>query len=93
MLAIGAAAVAVVAASLVLRFWTRSDLWLDEALTVNIASQPLHQIPSLLRRDGAPPLYYFMLHVWMGWFGHSDVATRSLSGVVGVVIGLALRAR
>jgi mannosyltransferase len=85
MLAIGAAAVAVVAASLVLRFWTRSDLWLDEALTVNIASQPLHQIPSLLRRDGAPPLYYFMLHVWMGWFGHSDVATRSLSGVVGVV--------
>ncbi len=77
-------AVAVVAVSVVLRFWTTSDLWLDEALTVNIARQPLHLIPSFLRRDGAPPLYYVLLHFWIGWFGGSDVAVRSLSGVMGV---------
>ena len=76
--------VAVMVAALVLRFWTRSDLWLDEALTVNIARLPVHQIPSFLRRDGAPPLYYVILHFWMGWFGTSDVAVRSLSGVIGV---------
>ena len=76
--------VAVMVAALVLRFWTRSDLWLDEALTVNIARLPLHQLPSFLRRDGAPPLFYVMLHFWMGWFGTSDVAVRSLSGVIGV---------
>jgi mannosyltransferase len=83
-LVIGLTVVAVVGVSLGLRFLTRSDLWLDEALTVNIARLPIHQIPSFLRRDGAPPLFYFMLHVWMGWFGHSDVATRSLSGVIGL---------
>ncbi len=72
-------------AGLVLRFWTRSDLWLDEALTVNIARRPLHELPSLLRHDGAPPLYYVMLHFWMGAFGTSDLAVRSLSGVIGVI--------
>jgi mannosyltransferase len=77
-------AVAVLAATMVLRFWTTSDMWLDEALTVNIARQPLHLIPSFLRRDGAPPLYYLLLHFWTGWFGTSDVAVRSLSGVMGV---------
>jgi hypothetical protein len=80
-----AGTVVVLVASLVMRFWTRSDLWLDEALTVNIARLPLHEIPSFLRRDGAPPLYYVMLHFWMGWFGTSDEAVRSLSGVIGVV--------
>jgi len=79
-----AAAVVVLVLAVVLRFWTRSDLWLDEALTVDIARLPLHQIPGFLRRDGAPPLYYVLLHFWMGAFGQSDLAVRSLSGVVGL---------
>lgn len=74
----------VVLAGIVLRFWTRSDLWLDEALTVNIARLPLHRIPGALRRDGAPPLYYVLLHVWTAVFGTSDVAVRALSGAFGV---------
>ena len=77
--------VAVVVFSVVLRFWTTSDLWLDEALTVNIAHLPLHEIPSYLKRDGSPPLYYYLLHFWTSWFGTSDVAVRSLSGVFGVI--------
>ncbi len=81
----GVGTVLVMVAAVVLRFWTRSDLWLDEALTVNIARLPIHEIPSYLRRDGAPPLFYVLLHFWMGWFGTSDVAVRSLSGVIGVV--------
>lgn len=74
-----------VAAGMVLRFWTRSDLWLDEALTVNIAGRPLHELPAYLKRDGAPPLFYALLHVWMRFFGSSDVAVRALPGVIGVV--------
>ncbi len=77
--------VLVVAVGLVLRFWTRSALWLDEALTVDIAKRPLHEIPSYLKRDGAPPLYYVLLHFWMKVFGTSDVGVRSLSGVISVV--------
>ena len=55
-------------------------MWLDEALTVNIAKAPLHLIPHLLRADGAPPLYYLLLHFWMKVFGTSDLGARSLSG-------------
>jgi mannosyltransferase len=80
-----AAVVLVLVAALVLRFWTRSDLWLDEALTVNIAGRPLHELPSYLKRDGAPPLFYVLLHFWIGWFGTTDLAVRSLPGVIGVI--------
>jgi hypothetical protein len=75
----------VVAVGIVLRFWTRSDLWLDEALTVNIARLPLHRLPNALRHDGAPPLFYVLLHVWTAIFGTSDLAVRSLSGAFGVI--------
>ena len=71
--------------SVVLRFWTPSPMWLDEALTVNIARAPLHLIPHLLRDDGAPPLYYVLLHFWMKVFGTSDLGARSLSGVIGML--------
>ncbi len=76
---------AVLVFSVVLRFWTPSPMWLDEALTVDIARAPLHLIPGLLRHDGAPPLYYVLLHFWMKVFGTSDLGARSLSGVIGVL--------
>jgi mannosyltransferase len=74
-----------IAAGLVLRFWTRSGLWLDEALTVNIARLPLHAIPDALKHDGAPPLYYYLLHFWMVVFGQSNSAVRALSGLFAVL--------
>lgn len=77
--------VGVLGVALVLRWWTRSDLWLDEALSVNIARLPLSSIGTWLRHDGAPPLYYWMLHIWTGWFGTGDLAVRSLSSVFGVL--------
>ena len=75
----------VVAAGLYLRFWTRSGLWLDEALTVDIARLPLHEIPNALKHDGAPPLYYYILHFWIALFGQSNDAVRALSGVLAVL--------
>ena len=74
-------AVVAVAGSIVLRFVARSDMWLDEALTLNISKLPIGQIHGALRRDGAPPLYYYLLHFWMEAFGTSDGAVRALSGV------------
>jgi len=81
LLAVGALVVVGVAA----RFLTRSPLWLDEALSVNIASLPLGDIGDALRRDGHPPLYYWLLHGWMQLFGTGDAAVRSLSGVFGLL--------
>lgn len=69
-------------AALAARFVIPSALWLDEALSVNIARLPIHEIPDALRRDGHPPLYYVLLHLWMGWFGEGDRAVRALSGLI-----------
>jgi hypothetical protein len=77
-------AVVVVVAGIALRFVARSDMWLDEALTLNIARLPLGQLHEALRRDGAPPLFYVLLHFWAGAFGTSDAAVRALSGVLSV---------
>lgn len=68
----------------VLRFVTTSELWLDEALSVNIARLPAGDMLTALRHDGHPPLYYFLLHWWMEIFGDGDFSTRAISGVFSV---------
>ena len=78
------AAVAAVVLGVALRFVSRSHLWLDEALSVSIAELPLGSIPEALRHDGAPPLYYLLLHGWMDLFGTTPVAVRALSGIFAV---------
>jgi mannosyltransferase len=80
----------VLACGLVSYFFTRSDLWLDEALSVNIARLPLGELENALRHDGAPPLYYALLHVWTGVLGTGDWAVRALSGVCMVGAAVAL---
>jgi hypothetical protein len=74
----------VVAAGVVARFVADSHLWLDEALTVNIARLPLSQLTEALRHDGSPPLYYAVLHGWMQLFGSGTIAVRALSGICSV---------
>ena len=78
------AAMVAIAAGVVARFAARSHLWLDEVLSVNISRLPLGQIPSALRHDGAPPLYYFLLHGWMDVLGTGTIAVRALSGLFAV---------
>jgi uncharacterized membrane protein len=74
----------VVFAGVVLRFVQRSPLWLDEALSVNIARLPLGDLFEALRHDGHPPFYYVLLHGWIEVFGDSDFAVRALSGIFAV---------
>jgi mannosyltransferase len=77
-------AVVVTVVGVVLRFVAQTPLWLDEALSANIAALPVGEIPEALRQDGHPPLYYVLLHGWMELFGTGDAAVRSLSGVLSV---------
>lgn len=53
--------------------------WLDEGIAIGISSHSLASIPELLARDGSPPLYYALLHLWMSIFGSSESATHALS--------------
>jgi mannosyltransferase len=80
------AVAAIVVVGVALRFFTTSELWLDEALSANIASLPVGDLFDALRQDGHPPLYYLLLHGWMEVFGDGDVAVRALSGVIGVAM-------
>ena len=52
--------------------------WIDEGISVGISTHHLSQIPTLLTRDGSPPLFYFLLHFWTLAFGTSPVATHLL---------------
>ena len=77
------------AAGVLLRFFTSSHLWLDETLTVNIAHSPLTagtgpDLFDRLRHDGAPPLFYVLLHFWMQVAGTSEIAVRALAGLLSV---------
>lgn len=81
---ITSALVGVVALGVALRFVSTSKLWLDEALSVNIAALPVGDLLEALKHDGHPPLYYLLLHYWMEVFGEGDVTVRALSGVIGV---------
>lgn len=81
--------------ALAIRLAAQGPLWLDEAQSVAIARLPLGQMLDALRADGAPPLYYVLLHVWMALWGESTLAVRSLSVLanVGCLAGLWLLVR
>ena len=58
-----------------------SPLWLDEALSVHIASLGFADMVDALRHDGHPSLYYLLLGWWMDLFGDSNGSVRAMSGV------------
>jgi uncharacterized membrane protein len=61
-------------------------LWLDEAFSVWLGNQSLGELFGwLVRVDQHPPLYYTLLHFWIGLFGDSAFAVRMLSALVGTL--------
>jgi mannosyltransferase len=74
-----------VLAIMVVSVWLRSHaitakFWIDEGLSVGIAHHDFWSIPGVLRKDGSPPLYYMLLHVWMGVVGgDGEARTHALS--------------
>jgi hypothetical protein len=61
------------------------QFWIDEAISVGIASHHLSAIPGVLRQDGSPPLYYVLLHFWMSMVGNTQTATHWLSEICAVL--------
>jgi mannosyltransferase len=73
-----------VVAGVALRFVSVGPLWLDEAQSVSIAAEPLRHIGPALRHDGAPPLWYALLHIWMRIFGDSTYSVRLMAVLPGL---------
>src|SRR3954468_4442923 len=73
-------AAALLGLSLLVRTASIHDyFWMDEGLSVGIASHPFGAIPALLRQDGSPPLSYALLHSGASLFGSGEAATHALS--------------
>jgi hypothetical protein len=78
--------VVLIAASAFIRTrYISGQFWMDEAITTGIASHSLSAIPGLLRHDGSPPLFYFLLHLWIRVFGASEAATHALPLLFGLL--------
>jgi mannosyltransferase len=55
------------------------SIWWDEGHSIQMASAPLAQIPTLPGMDVHPPGYFVLLHQWMAIAGRSEFALRYLS--------------
>jgi mannosyltransferase len=78
--------VGLLAVSFVLRTDSLGEsLWMDEGLSIGIASQPLLDIPGVLRVDGSPPFYYMLLSAWMDLVGNGPAETQGLSVAIALV--------
>jgi hypothetical protein len=56
-----------------------ASYWIDEGISIGVAKHSLLEIPGVLRKDGSPPLYYLLLHVWTELFGTREIVTHQLS--------------
>lgn len=61
------------------------SFWLDEATSVLVARDFSFQaiITKFSPGDFHPPFYYFLLKIWIGVFGATEVGARSLSVILG----------
>jgi len=62
----------------------RQDIWGDEAFSIWLSSQPLPQVVAG-GADTHPPLYPFLLYLWLGLGGPSPLVVRFLSALVGTL--------
>jgi mannosyltransferase len=62
----------------------RQDIWGDEAFSIWLSNQPLPQVVAG-GADTHPPLYPFLLYLWLRLAGSSPLAVRFLSALVGTL--------
>ncbi len=55
------------------------SFWRDEGFSYVMAKMPISEMVVTTAKDFNPPLYYFLLHFWIQFFGSSEVTMRSLS--------------
>ena len=70
----------------VVRFYdlTAAAIWGDEGSSLLLARYSLTGIWQHAAFDVHPPLYFMLLHGWIGLFGEGILSLRSLSAVAGV---------
>jgi mannosyltransferase len=62
------------------------DIWWDEARNIVVAGRALPEIAGATELDIHPPVYFYLLHGWLGLAGGSAFAIRFLSLWFGVLL-------
>jgi len=63
----------------------QQGLWYDEGFSVYLARMSLGEITARTASDIHPPLFYYLLHLWLGPFGDSEFALRFFSLIFGLL--------
>lgn len=63
---------------------TTSSIWFDEAFSAYIVKFNFIEIARYTATDVHPPLFYWILKIWIELFGTSEVAFRSMSVMFGM---------
>jgi mannosyltransferase len=73
-----------------LAFINVRSVWLDEAISVDISSQPLGGMAEILHHvDAVHGLFYLLLHAWL-YLGHSAGVIRTISLVFAILASVAV---
>jgi uncharacterized membrane protein len=64
------------------------SLWRDEAFSAYMAKQSFLEIITRSMQDTSPPLYHFLLHFWIRFFGLSEIALRSFSVLLYILLAV-----
>ncbi|MBN1400129.1 MAG: glycosyltransferase family 39 protein [Anaerolineae bacterium] len=64
---------------------TGESLWYDEAYSVWSSSMEIASLQRLWEWQIEFPLFYLMLHYWMGLFGRGEWAVRAFSALAGIL--------
>ncbi len=62
------------------------SFWYDEGFSAWLSAQSFEQIVARTGADIHPPLYYFLLHVWIALCGQTEFALRYFSLLPGVLL-------
>lgn len=64
------------------------SLWGDEAFSALAVKLPFREMVSVVMRDTAPPLFYFLGFLWQRLTGGSEIGLRSLSLILVLIAGV-----
>ena len=67
------------------------DIWWDEARNIDVAARPMAQIATAGELDIHPPLYFYVLHVWLGLSGHAAAPSGQDAGQDAGPLAFAIR--
>lgn len=83
---------AALAAVILIRFLfiVSNDLAMDEPFTVFYAQADLRTLFGMLPGENNPPLFFLLLHYWIGWFGISPLSVRFLPCLFSILTAVML---